>query len=123
MGSAFTQSAIKSIVIPSTLKTVEEGTFSGCKDLKTVKFAGKVERICKYAFCRSGVERVIFPSSLREVAQGSFAFCNRLTDVELNEGLTVLGTDDEDDCGVFEGSALQNVDLPSTLKRIERRAF
>lgn len=47
--------------------------------------------------------------------------------MQLNEGLEVLGTDDylngRELCGVFEGSALERVILPSTLKRIEYDAF
>ena len=52
----------------------------------------------------------------------------------INEGLEVLGTaeypSEEEDvnkskkwCGVFEGSALESIELPSTLKRIEYRVF
>lgn len=46
----------------------------------------------------------------------------------LNEGLEALGTDeypDDDGCwdGVFEGSALESITLPSTLRRIEYSAF
>ena len=47
--------------------------------------------------------------------------------MRLNEGLEVLGTDEypggEDWCGVFHGSALESVELPSTLRRIEYSAF
>ena len=47
--------------------------------------------------------------------------------MQLNEGLEVLGTDDHPDgqnwCGVFQGSAVEGVLLPSTLKRIEYSAF
>lgn len=46
----------------------------------------------------------------------------------LNEGLEVLGTDEYPDdgrrwYGVFGGSALEYIELPSTLKRIEYSAF
>lgn len=46
----------------------------------------------------------------------------------LNEGLTMLGTDevmspDKRWNGVFEESTLESVQLPSTLRRIEYAAF
>ena len=46
----------------------------------------------------------------------------------LNEGLEILGTDEYGDdgkplLGVFYNSAVENVVLPSTLKRIEYSAF
>ena len=48
--------------------------------------------------------------------------------MELNEGLEVLGTDEYSASnkayfGVFEGSAVTEVKLPSTLQRIEYSAF
>ena len=54
--------------------------------------------------------------------------CKSLKTVVLNEGLEALGTNEyQDNCdeygGVFQGSAIENVTLPSTLKRIEYNAF
>lgn len=48
--------------------------------------------------------------------------------MEFCEGLEVLGTDESTDedkqsYGVFHGSSLENIKLPSTLKRIEHSAF
>lgn len=64
------------------------------------------------------------------MAQGAFAKCDSLATVKFNEGLEVLGTDEHSDddffdelCGVFQRSAVERVELPSTLKRIEYRAF
>ena len=42
--------------------------------------------------------------------------------MRLNDGLEALGTD-EDECGVFQGSPVESVVLPSTLKRIECYTF
>lgn len=46
----------------------------------------------------------------------------------LNDGLEALGTNERTDdgyqsCGAFERSALEQVRLPSTLKRIEANTF
>lgn len=48
--------------------------------------------------------------------------------VKLNEGLEVLGSDDQSEtnsqyCGVFEGSSVRSVALPQTLKAIKSGAF
>ena len=69
-----------------------------------------------------------FPASLREISQGAFAACKCLRTVEFGEGLETLGTDQYPDTGevwlgLFEGSTLENIKLPSTLKRIEDRVF
>ena len=62
------------------------------------------------------------------VSKGAFYKCESLKTVKFSEGLEVLGTDEYDDdggmyLGVFENSSLENVQLPSTLKRIEYGAF
>ena len=47
--------------------------------------------------------------------------------MKLNEGLEALGTDEHpggnDWCGVFEGSAVEHIKLPSSLRRIEYSTF
>lgn len=87
-----------------------------------------LESIDRLAFSKSGLESVEFPSSLRKIAQVVFAECRNLKKVKFNDGLEVLGTDE---CvagyimytGVFYKSALENIELPSTLKKIKSGAF
>ena len=70
----------------------------------------------------------MLPASVKTVCQGAFARCTKLTHAILDEGLEVLGAKE---CttgrkmieGVFQQSALEFVELPSTLKRIEQSAF
>lgn len=62
------------------------------------------------------------------ISQGVFCGCKHLRTIRFAEGLEVLGTDEYLDgggtwCGVFQESALENVKLPFTLKRIEYNAF
>ena len=112
----------------SMLKTIGQEAFYGCTDLKNITFPDSLETIGLGAFWESGLERVTLPSSLRVLAQAAFAECKNLKTAVLNEGLETLGTDDYDEdgdmtFGVFDQSALENVRLPSTLKRIEYSAF
>ena len=69
-----------------------------------------------------------FPASLRRISHGALCECKHLRTVKFSEGLAALGTDEYDSDGsmfkgVFEGSALENVELPKTLKRIEYNIF
>ena len=84
------------------------------------------------AFEDSGLESVALPSTVRRVFPGALCRCGRLMTAALNEGLEALGVDVYLDGylahrlayrGVFEGSALEDVRLPSTLRRIEYRTF
>ena len=128
LNGVFEESGLENIKLPSTLKVVEANTFAKCSDLKSVEFSEGLERIEPGAFLRSGLESVTFPQSLRVLEQATFAMCGSLKTVVLNEGLETLGTDKyntngEMYYGAFSCSAVQNVHLPSTLKRIEYSAF
>ena len=119
---------MKSITLPNSLKTIEEDVFLQCESLNNIVFPNALEKIGLFAFYKSGLENVKFPTSLREIAQGAFAECTSLETVEFGEGLEVLGTDEYPNeggvwSGLFEGSTLENVKLPSTLKRIEYNIF
>lgn len=74
-------------------------------------------------FFRSGLKRFEARATLRTLERGAFAFCERLESVVLNEGLAELGQEVDAFAGVFEGSALRSVVLPSTLKVIRSGAF
>lgn len=70
----------------------------------------------------------MLPVSLRIISQEAFYKCESLKTVTLNEGLTSLGTEEYEEDGkpwrgVFEESALESIELPSTLRRIEYDAF
>ena len=124
----FTETNLEKVQIPSTLRVLEVSTFAKCSNLKMVYFSEGLERIEIGVFLGSGLETVRFPKSLKTLAQASFAKCEALTAVTVNEGLEVLGTDEYDTDGemrhgVFGYSAVQDVRLPATLKRIEYSAF
>lgn len=110
------------------LRKIEGSTFYKCEKLKDVVLSNCLEKIGLFAFSQTGLENVEFPASLRTVDQGAFAECKNLKYAKLNEGLEVLGTDEYTKdgkmyYGVFGSSALEDVFLPSTLKRIEYNVF
>ena len=100
----------------------------GCANLKGVRLPDNLVEIGLRAFRESGLESVETPTSVRTIRQSAFCKCQNLKKAVLNEGLEVLGTDEYPDdgglwYGVFAESALQSIELPSTLKRIEYNAF
>ena len=99
-----------------------------CKNLKNVEFPAKLETISRNAFMGSGLETATLPASLRTVCQGVFAKCEYLKKACFGEGLEVLGRDEYPRNekfynGIFGENALEEVWLPSTLKRIEYATF
>lgn len=115
---------MKSIRIPSTLREIKANTFRECTHLRSVEFSEGLAKIGSYAFSGSGIESFVAPVSLSVICQGSFCECQKLVSVTLNEGLEELGTDDQKmESGAFEASALENIELPSTLKKIQDNTF
>ena len=124
----FEKSGLRDVRFPSTLKRIEYGAFAGCRNLKAVCFPKELEYLGVGCFSKTGLKNVEFPASLRTISQGSFSNCESLKTARFAEGLKVLGTDERLDngagsYGTFEKSALESVQLPSTLKKIKNGAF
>lgn len=91
----------------------------------------KLEHIGYRCFSGSKVDEFLAPRSLREIGSEAFARCQNLRRVVLNEGLEKLGDDitklkvyrERPYLGVFEGSGIENVQLPSTLSILEGNTF
>ena len=81
--------AMKSIVIPSSVTSIETGAFRGCTALENIEF--KTE-------------------SLVTFEGATFADCTSLKSIELPEGLTTLTGNEFLNC-----TSLETVNLPSTL--------
>ena len=119
----FFVSGLRDVKFPSTLKRIEYRAFMGCWNLKTVRFPEGLEYLGVACFSITDLESVDFPASLRTISQEAFFQCENLKSARFAGGLEVLGTDDKTRCGVFGLSALESVELPATLKRIEYEAF
>lgn len=119
---------IKLITLPRTARTVAEGAFYHATSLCSVVVNEGLEDIGTYAFLGTGLRSVTLPNSLRAIHQGAFGECKKLRRAVLGEGIQTLGVEEYDDdrdqyVGVFQECALEEVRLPTTLKRIEYRAF
>ena len=111
----------------SQLRIIRAGAFRWCASLGEAGLPAGLAEIGVDAFRASGLESFVAPESLRVVGYGAFRDCRCLKRARLNEGLETLGEGDGSDerelRGVFEGSSLETVELPSTLRRIEIDAF
>lgn len=106
------------------LRVIGNGAFRGCSSLKAIGLPDCVEEIGLEAFASSGLEELVFPKSVKTVGPFAFHDCRGLRSVRLNEGLEKLGEPqivwgEELKGGVFAGSGLESIELPSTLKVVE----
>ena len=71
----FTDSALESVKLPSTLKRIEYGAFEYCERLRKVQLPNGLEHIGDSCFWHSGLEEIVFPSSVKVVGMCAFQEC------------------------------------------------
>lgn len=82
---------LQSVVIPETVKIIEDSAFLQCETLKKVECYGAVERLGIRAFenCKA-LEEVIFVNGLKEMGVYCFNYCESLVKVDFNGKLKNL---------------------------------
>jgi len=106
--------ALSHCSLPSTLKEIPGGAFSGCSNLRTVDLPPQLEKIGTLAFhsCRP-LKDLTFPETLVSIGDSAFSDCTQLTVMTIGENVKELGS------AVFARcEKLEQVILPSTLTAI-----
>lgn len=88
--------SLESVVLPDTVKIIEENAFDLCKSLKDINF----------------------PVGLEDIKNEAFRFCDSLQSVTLPESLVSVGSRAFGEC-----PALEKAYLPATLQVIANDAF
>lgn len=135
--------ALKSIDLPSSLKTIGKGALSGCGITSLVIPSG-VAQIQDYAFMRCpNLERIVIPSSVSSIGTRALAYCPKLSEVEIAAnissipeglfeacgGLQTLSLDKLSECSEIGQWALADCNgittlvLPSQTSDIEKAAL
>ena len=111
-------SLLESAKLPTTIKTVGQGVFRDCVNLKNVTFAEDKGMLGKYMFygC-TRLESVNLPMISENIPVGAFSYCQSLKDVRLPENLKDIYD------YAFYGSGLESIALPKSLENIYARAF
>lgn len=133
--------AMSSIILPGTLKTIGKWAFYGCSGLTDIEFPASLTNIDELAFQRcSGLVRVVLPANVEAVGKSAFINCSGLTEVVLNDNLTALSDAVFSECyklakvtfpsqletmgsNVFYGCGLVTAALPESLKSIGNAVF
>lgn len=131
---------VETVIIPSSVTTIEAEAFSGCTNLKTIVFKSKTrsEIITLSVFPMSGSiktesgvisigDRAFYGcenlsamdlSSIRSIGENAFDGCKALAELTLSDQLTTVKA------GAFSGCAsLKTVYLPATVEYLGRAAF
>ena len=85
---AFWREEITSVIIPKTIKMIDEAAFMGCEKLSTVILSESLTSIKPQTFSMTGLTSVIIPQGVSSIEWGAFSDCNDLLSVTLSESVT-----------------------------------
>ena len=77
---------ITEVMIPHTVRSIDENSFENCINLKTVHFEGEgIENLRTKSFYNcSSLETIILPKSIKEIKNMVFAQCSSLKSIHFN---------------------------------------
>lgn len=111
--------ALKKVVLPSTLKTIDESVFYNCPALESIEIPNGVTEIKRFAFekCESLVS-VEIPKSVTSIGDWAFESCTSLESITIPDSVTSIGD------GTFVCcSSLKNITIPDSVTSIGEEAF
>lgn len=106
-------------VIPSSVRTIGIGAFTGCQGLTSIVVPQGVTTIDERAFTSCGyMTDVSLPTTLKTIGAGAFWGCSSLTSVVVPYGVTSIGSSAFKSC-----YKLASVYLPSSLTKMGTDVF
>lgn len=115
----FSDSKIKSIVLPSTVTSIGWNAFAYCYELESVTILGEVKSIGSEAFyCDIKLTEVNLPDSVENISSNAFDGCTSLKSIEFPKNLKTVKADAFTGC-----TALEKVTINSALESIGTSAF
>ena len=111
--------SLTSLTLPSSLQSIGDSAFYGCYSLTSLTLPSSLQSIGDYAFCDcNSLTSLTLPSSLQSIGDSAFCGCKSLTSLTLPSSLQSIGDSAFRDC-----SSLTSLTLPSSLQSIEDSAF
>ncbi len=104
--------------IPSSVTSIGNRAFCGCKSLTSVSIPSSVTSIGNRAFCGcKSLTSVSIPSSVTSIGKGAFYCCNSLASVSIPSSVTSVGDFAFRDCD------FDSVSIPRSVNYIGQDAF
>ena len=109
---------IRKMVIPPSVTLIGSNAFCDCKSLKYVSIPSSVTSIGEFAFCDSGLLQIDIPPSLTTINRAVFRECQYLSNVTIPNSITKICN-----YAFFLCGSLEKVSLPPSVTCIEESAF
>lgn len=116
---AFSNSALTSITIPSSVTCINYETFLGCKNLTSIHIPNSVNKIESKAFwwC-SNLTSIDIPNSVTSIERETFYHCIKLESANIPNSITSIKYSAFRDC-----RALTSITIPNSVIMIDSNAF
>lgn len=115
----FENCGIKSVIIPSTVKSIGDECFKSCYNLKEIAIPSSVAKLGKdsFSWC-DNLEKVSLPQSVTYLSDGCFQFCSKLNDITIPSTVISLGADCFNSC-----TNLTSIEIPSSVTSLGEGCF
>lgn len=111
----FASTNIKSVKIPSTIKSIGQSAFAECENLQSVEMQEGVTLIGKSAFERcTSLESIKIPGTVKTIEDSTFAGCTKLGIVTISSGIMKIQSDAFSLC-----TSLKTLNIPNSISVIE----
>ena len=116
---SFRNQNIESYVIPSSVTSIGEGTFSVCRSLSEIVIPSSVTSIGDFAFsfCLS-LSEIVIPSSVTSIGKGAFFRCHSLSEIVIPSSVASIGDRAFSFC-----DSLSEIVIPPSVTSIGDSAF
>ncbi len=117
-GEAYEATAITEVVLPSTLEEIGKGAFAQCSKLTSAIIPESVISMGTDIFqdCTS-LRYVELPQNMTRIPTDMFYGCDSLENLVIPNGVETIGE------AAFYGSGLKRLNLPASVKTLERWSF
>lgn len=117
--NAFNSSKIESIVIPDSVKSIENGAFAYCSELTHIELGPNINNIGAYAFKEcSSLSSIKIPEKIVFIRFGSFQKCDSLKNITIENGAQIIET-----FAFAECKNLEKIVIPDSVKAINSHVF
>ena len=106
--------AITEVILPDSITEIGEFAFYQCKSLKNVNLPEKLTEMPKGMLNLTGMEEIEIGGNIKKIGAVAFYGCPVLRSVIIHEGVEEI-----DDVAFIYCRALQTVELPNSIRKIE----